>query len=125
MPEARVFGIVTGPEDAPNVAWLERALPVTEELLAKTAGIEPQRVFRIAVACQESRCVHFDGANCKLAQRIVDLLPPVATAIPPCPIRPTCRWFAQEGRAACLRCPQVATHTYDPPAYIIRAATPA
>ena len=24
-------------------------------------------------------------------------------------IRRTCRWFAQEGRAACLRCPQILT----------------
>ena len=28
-------------------------------------------------------------------------------------IRPECRRFRQEGRAACLRCPQIVTGTYD------------
>ena len=34
---------------------------------------------------------------------------PVVRALPRCAIRPTCRWFRQEGPAACFRCPQVVT----------------
>lgn len=124
MAGARVFGIVTGTEDAPAVTWLEKPVPVTPELLAKTGEIEPQRVFRITATCQESLCVHFDGARCKLARRIVDILPPVVEALPPCSLRATCRWFTQEGKAACLRCPQVITHTHDPGEDVVRAATP-
>lgn len=125
MPGARLFALVTGTEAEPNVAWLEQTVPVTPELLAKTGDVEPQRIFRIAVTCQESRCVHFDGADCKLAHRIVDLLPAAAETLPRCAIRASCRWFKQEGSAACRRCPLVATHTYDPPAAIVQAATPA
>lgn len=124
MPEARVFGIVTGSEAAPEVAWLENVVPVTPELLRKTGGIEPQRILRVAVKCQEAQCVHFDGTNCRLAERVIAHLPAVADGLHPCPIRTTCRWFAQEGRAACSRCPQVVTHTYDPPANILRTAAP-
>lgn len=124
LPDARLFGVVTGTEEAPNVAWLERTVPVTPELLAKTGDVEPQRLFRIAVTCQESRCVHFDGANCRLAQRIVAQLPEAVEGLPRCAIRGSCRWFAQEGRAACLRCALVATHAYDPPEMLRRAATP-
>jgi hypothetical protein len=56
-----------------------------------------------------SGCRHFKGNACTLAHRIVDGLAPVVNALPPCQIRPTCRWFRQEGRNACLRCPQVIT----------------
>jgi hypothetical protein len=53
--------------------------------------------------------VHFDGARCQLAARIVEMLPEVTESLPPCTIQPTCRWYRQEGRAACFRCPQVVT----------------
>jgi len=33
----------------------------------------------------------------------------VVSELPSCQIRDTCRWFAEEGGAACLRCPQVVT----------------
>ena len=124
MPGARVFGIVTGTEAAPEVTWLEKPVPVTPELLAKTGTVEPQRVFRIAVTCQENRCLHFDGTNCRLARRVATMMAPVDTGLPPCQLRSTCRWFGQEGRAACLRCPQVITHNYDPSMLVMEVATP-
>ncbi len=116
MPDARVFGIVTGAEANAQVVWLEKTIPVTPELLAKTGDVEPQRIFRIVVKCQENACVHFDGSRCQLAQRIVDHLKPTVEELPLCSIRPTCRWFAEHKRVACFRCPQISTHTYDPPA---------
>ena len=125
MPDAQVFGVVTGIDAEPNVAWLERPVPVTPELLAKTGDIEPQRIFRITAACQESQCTHFDGSRCKLVSRIVKLLPAVVDSLPPCSLRANCRWFTQEGRAACMRCPQVVTHSYEPGGKVIEAATPA
>jgi hypothetical protein len=39
---------------------------------------------------------------------------PVVKALPVCTIRAECRWFAQEGRAACERCPQVVTEVHQP-----------
>jgi hypothetical protein len=113
MPGARLFGIATGTEDDPQIAYLEKTIPITPELLAKTGEVEPQRIFRIAVACQESRCVQWNGTACTLAQRIVEHLPADATALPPCQIRSSCQWFRQEGRQACIRCPLITTHLYD------------
>ena len=54
-------------------------------------------------------CKHFKGNTCSLAKRIVEGVPAVVNALPACEIRPTCRWFRQEGKAACFRCPQVMT----------------
>jgi hypothetical protein len=67
------------------------------------------QVFRLAARCEETKCSHFDGARCQLAVRIAKLLPEADEKLPACVIRPECRWFRQEGRAACLRCPQILT----------------
>ena len=105
MEEARVLGVVRDGE----VAYLAEPVPLTPELLASTAPVGPGKVLRLAGRCQESACTHFDGSKCRLATRIVELLPAVTDSLPACLIRADCRWYLQEGRAACLRCPQVVT----------------
>ena len=107
--DARVYGVLTGTPDAPRVGYLTETQPVSDELVALSAPAKPSAIFRIAAACETSGCKHFKGNACTLAQRIVEGLAPVVNALPPCQIRPTCRWFRQEGRNACLRCPQVIT----------------
>ena len=119
-----VFGVVGGSAEAPRVAWLERPVPVTDELLALSGPIPPTQVMRVAAPCQEKSCCHFDGRDCRLATRLVQLLPVVASALPPCHIRSDCRWFVQEGRAACQRCPQIVTYSLNPTDELSRAATP-
>jgi hypothetical protein len=37
--------------------------------------------------------------------------PPDRAGLPPCAIRPTCRWHAERGAAACAVCDQVVTDT--------------
>jgi hypothetical protein len=114
-PEAQIFGVVTGsPSEGFQVGYLTESVPATPELIAAVAPARPTQVFRAAVACAEHHCKHFDGANCQLATRIAAMLNPVVSALPRCAIRSTCRWFHQEGRDACLRCPQVTTERSNP-----------
>jgi len=106
----RIYAMMTGTPEAPRLGYLSEALPVTDDLLALAGNRLPTELFRIAAPCAESACKHFRGGACTLAQRIVDGMEPVVNALPACRIRSTCRWFKQEGGAACVRCPQVATH---------------
>ncbi len=99
-----VFGVVAGSPEEPRVAWLERPVPVTDELLARTGSVPPTQVLLITEPCQEHVCYHYDGENCNLATRLVQLVPAVDTSLPACRIRIDCRWFNQEGRAVCMRC---------------------
>ncbi|HEV8490829.1 MAG TPA: nitrogen fixation protein [Candidatus Angelobacter sp.] len=105
MREPRVLGVVRNGE----TVYLDQAAPLTDELLALTAPVGHSRVLRIAARCEENACMHFDGTNCQLATRIVQLLPTVTDTLPACLIRAECRWYRQEGRPACMRCPQVVT----------------
>ncbi|HEV2202029.1 MAG TPA: hypothetical protein VGR73_19590 [Bryobacteraceae bacterium] len=88
-------------------------MPATPEVLAMAAPLKPTEVFRLAATCAEHQCPHFDGADCRLAARIVQILPAVVDTLPPCIIRKECRWYSQEGGAACKRCPEVTTVSYD------------
>jgi hypothetical protein len=122
MASCRVLGVVSGAEDSIQVSYVNQSLPVTDELLASTAPLKPTEVFRFAAHCEGKACRHFDGSRCNLATRIVQILPAVVESLPPCLIRPVCRWYQQEGRAACLRCPQVVTESYQPSEEFRRAA---
>jgi len=118
------FGVVGGTLEQPRVSWLERPVPITDDLLGLTAPVDPTEVLRIAAPCQEA-CCHFDGKDCRLVARLVQILPAVNDALPACRIRPDCRWFLQEGRVACQRCPQVVTCVLNPSEEMSRAAMPA
>jgi hypothetical protein len=106
---ARVFGVITGSAGVPRVAYLSAEAKIDISRLKDLRGAKPTEVFRIAATCEESRCAHFDGARCNLARRIVERLDRVVDALPPCTVRASCRWYLEQGSAACLRCPQVIT----------------
>src|SRR4051794_18921151 len=93
-----VFGIAVGTVESPRVAYLVTPLPVTPELLALSGPVAPAEIFRFAASCAGRGCLHFDGSTCGLATKIVNLLPAVVEGVPPCDIRPGCRWWQQEGK---------------------------
>jgi hypothetical protein len=109
MREPRVLGVVRDGD----TSYLTEHVPLTDDLVALTEPVGPSRVLRIAARCEENACTHFDGVNCRLAARIVQLLPVVTDALPACLIRAECRWYRQEGRPACQRCPQIVTEFSD------------
>ena len=106
---ARIFGVMTGAPEARRVGYLTEAQPISEKLLALARSAKPTQLFRIAAPCANGGCKHFKDRACSLAQRIVEGLPAVVNALPACQIRSTCRWFRQEGKEACFRCPLVMT----------------
>jgi hypothetical protein len=107
--DARVFGVVSGTPDAPEIAYLEEPVPLTPELRALTGELHPGEVFRVTSRCMEGRCREFANGRCSLGDRVVAKLPVASVGLPPCSIRSSCRWFAEQGAKACLRCPQVIT----------------
>lgn len=119
------FGVVAGTVEAPRLVHFTEPQPVTEELLALSRPVKPTEVFRFAAPCAGHDCEHFDGKDCRLVARVVQILPAAnSRGLPPCSIRADCRWWQQEGKAACLRCPQIVTAVYEPSEEMRRAAVP-
>jgi hypothetical protein len=124
MAGAVIFGVVGGTAQEPRVAHLVQPLPVTDELLTLAAPASPLQVFRTAAPCAASACAHFAENRCRLVSRIVDELPEAVEGLPACRIRPDCRWWQQEGKAACLRCPLIVTENVNPSAQLRHATDP-
>ena len=122
---AVVLGVVDHSVAPPEVQYVDQALPVTDELLALAAPLRPTEVFRFAAPCQEQRCSHWNGRDCTLVERIVELIPAATLALPRCRVRGECRWYHQAGGDACRRCPRVVTQNQEPSDAMRLAASPA
>lgn len=120
-----VFGIISGTVEEPRVTYLKNPLPVTDEIITLSEPVTPTEVFRIAAPCAQNGCQHFDGRNCGLATRVSQNLPEAVESLPLCSIRRDCRWWQQEGKTACMRCPQVVTDHYTPSEIMRKVAAPA
>jgi hypothetical protein len=113
MGDVLVLGVVSREGDEARVAYVDERVAPTPEMLELAEPISVSQVFRLSARCEEKKCTHFDGARCQLAVRIAKMLPEVVDTLPACNIRSECRWFRQEGKAACLRCPQIMTGVHE------------
>jgi hypothetical protein len=107
--EAEVFGVIGGNADGPRVEYLDRPVPVTPEMLQRLNGMRAGEVLRTRAPCAQTACVHHTGRQCSLGERVAALPHAGDGRLPPCAIRSTCRWFAEQGKDACLRCPSIVT----------------
>ncbi len=107
---AKVFGIVAGTPERPETHYLSVPEPVTASSFADLPEpVTPREVYRIAANCIEGGCRHWTGKACSLIGRVIQKIDPVVKGLPHCRIRTICRWWDQEGPAACARCPRVLT----------------
>jgi len=98
---ARIVGVV-GPDG--SVANLVTPIPATAAVLA-AAGPAPERRFRFSAPCAEGGCSHWRDEKCSLIGRVRAAAEQAAVAqLPVCAIRGECRWWKQDGRAACAVC---------------------
>lgn len=109
MMGATAIGVVGGTVEQPRVRYLDRPVPVSADLLKLAHPVDPREVFRFGAVCAGTRCMHFNQNRCQLVEQIVNELAPVVAAPPACSLRVRCRWWAQEGVTACLRCPLIVT----------------
>jgi hypothetical protein len=107
-PGAILLGVVG--EDG-RVQYLKDRIEIDQDFidLASQDGPLEQR-FRFGGTCVESGCQQWDGGKCRVIETVASFLEPETTAsLPPCSIRPTCRWYRQAGPSACRICPLVRT----------------
>lgn len=113
MDRAIVLGVVQQDGPSPVIEYLNERLPATPDILSLSEPLKPTEIFRLAATCAENKCPHFDGADCRLASRVANMMSVAVDSLPPCTIRKECRWYFQEGEKACKRCPEITTVSYD------------
>ena len=112
--DAKVFAVVVGSVDEPEVKYLKKSIDATDQLLQSVSPAEPTEVFRFSSNCIDKRCGHYDSneSKCTLVQRTIQFINPKIDNLNPCAIRKSCVWRNQEGKEACVRCPQVVRDGY-------------
>ena len=111
-PGARLLGVLG--RDG-RIAHLRSLMQVDEDFLRTARALGPPEArMRFTHRCETSACRQWTGSACGVIQRVLQAMDP-GQAPPgspqPCPIRGTCRWFAQEGTIACSACAEVVTDT--------------
>lgn len=124
LPDAKVIGIVRAAGEQAAVELLPVAVEPQLVIDLIPAELPVRSVLRFAGSCQESACAHFSAGRCELASRVVAQLPEVVDRIARCAIRPRCKWWHQEGIAACRRCPQILTEPLAATGTMVAVATP-
>jgi hypothetical protein len=96
-----------------KVNMLDQPIPVNDEFVETVnAAGDPENRFRFAGKCAKSGCSQWTGSSCGIMDELAmanHLLEVIDANLPPCAIRPTCRWYAQEGAKACMICPYIIT----------------
>jgi hypothetical protein len=97
--------------DEGRLAHVTPALPVDAAFVesARRHG-SPEARMRFASPCLQAGCAQWTGSSCGIIEKVVAAeVGPQGGRLPRCAIRPSCRWYAQEGAAACRACPLVVT----------------
>lgn len=95
-----------------RLAHLSPPIPVDEAFVAAASRHgAPETRMRFTSPCLEAGCAQWTGSSCGVIEQVLatgahDGQP---TRLPRCDIRSGCRWYRQEGGAACRACPLVLT----------------
>lgn len=117
-PGAILLGVL-GPGG--RTAYLPQVTRVDRDLLDGFAAGGPLGdTYRFASPCMTSGCVYWTQDRCHVPDvvrrdlGVADV--PAGADLPNCSIRPACRWWQQDGAAACAICPLVVTQREPEPA---------
>lgn len=113
---AILLGVV-GPDGA--VGYVTPELRIDRAFVERAhQGRAPEKRFRFSQPCVEAGCRYWTGSQCAVIQGMrqaaaeADPAEIPLASVPKCSIRPRCRWFAQEGAAACRVCSYVITNLW-------------
>ncbi|MFH8386065.1 hypothetical protein ACH4E7_34960 [Kitasatospora sp. NPDC018058] len=101
-----------------TVAALRRPLTVDAEFAARASapGLRPPEArFRFAGPCVGAACGQWEAERCTLGDALAAAAQEIGAddaggPLPPCAVRPTCRWWQQGGPAVCHVCDRI-VHT--------------
>jgi hypothetical protein len=98
------------------IASIRPALQVDDDFVRKAhdaSNSPPETRFRFAGPCVSTSCEQWAQGRCTVGDAVAQELPGGDSHLRACVIRSTCRWWAQNGPAACHSCSGI-VHTPHP-----------
>lgn len=99
-----------------SVRFVTPPLVADADFVRRADPSTARRRFRFAEPCREAGCVQWRDGRCSVIDDVLNAAgasDEAEKSLPTCRIRPTCRWYAQSGRAACHNCRLVITETIE------------
>jgi hypothetical protein len=97
------------------LAYLQPSTRIDAEFAERLkAQGHPERTYRFSAPCTEAECSQWTGHSCGLGEQVAaqaSVLPAPSGGLPACAIRSSCRWYSEQGRAACAVCPLIVADT--------------
>lgn len=111
LPGALLLGVVNADS---SIGYFETPIEIDAGFILEAGpDAELEKMFRFSSPCVKSGCAQWKGGQCGVIKKLMALNPAwheLHPALPSCSIRPTCRWYAQEGADACAHCTRVVTN---------------
>jgi hypothetical protein len=95
-----------------TIGYFADPIEVTQEFLDSAGDPENlERKFRFSNKCVKSGCSQWTGQECGVIKAVMAMENiPAHDTLPVCSVRSSCRWYYQEGFAACNGCRYVITN---------------
>jgi hypothetical protein len=95
-----------------RLAHVSPPIPIDEAFVAAASRRgAPEARMRFTAPCVREQCAQWTGSSCGVIEQVLatGAHEDQPTRLPRCAIRSDCRWYRQEGGAACRACPLVLT----------------
>lgn len=96
-----------------TVGYFDSPIEVDQSFVENAGDTDTlEKRFRFSNKCVQSGCKQWTGKECGVIKMVLQLesIPVAESNLPDCSVRPTCRWFFQEGEKACTGCQYVITN---------------
>jgi hypothetical protein len=90
-----------------RLRFLAEEIPVPAALPLAVDSETVLKRARFVGACRTDECGHWTGVTCRLGHAIASVEIQSSSKVAPCAIRSSCRWFKENGSAACAPCQHV------------------
>lgn len=90
-----------------HFAFTEDLIKIDKEMLETSSGTD----YRATMKCVTKGCVNWNGNRCTVPQQMAYFIDARTDHddYSNCGLKPSCRWFAENGVKACQMCPLIRT----------------
>lgn len=105
-----VFAIFEGDQ----MTFTDSMIPITEALMSESSFFSEKTEVRTTMKCVTKGCINWNGKKCTVPDQMSYFFQPLEeiSAFKNCPLKTTCRWYAQDGEQSCSICPLIRTKPF-------------